>query len=69
MVALQSFSFRTDRQWIWWGVLFLIGTCVAFTAISAVVLQRVTPPRSAPVVADADALRKYKAVRTAFARC
>jgi hypothetical protein len=62
---LQSFSFRTDRQWIWWGVLFLAATTVVFTAVSssALALQLLHPPRSEPVVADAEALRKYKAVR------
>jgi hypothetical protein len=45
-------------------VLFLAATNVVFTAVSALALQLLHPQRSDPVVADAEALRKYKAVRT-----
>ena len=64
-LALTSFQFRTDRIWIWYAVIFLIATLLLFTVLTALTLQLVKPPRSDPVVADAEALRKYKMVRRA----
>lgn len=44
-------------------MIFLAATTVAVTALTAVALQRFKPSRSDPVIADADALRKYRAAR------
>lgn len=64
--SLGSFSFRTERKWIWFAVLYMLSFQVVVTGVMCIVLHLVHPATRTPSVPDQEALAAYRKVRCCF---
>eukprot|EP00892_Ulva_mutabilis_P008760 jgi/Ulvmu1/6256/UM028_0114.1 len=58
--ALQAFDMRSDREFIWWGALYHLGTFLVMTGLTALVLSLIQAPRTPSVVPDPKVLAQYR---------
>lgn len=68
-LVLDTFDMRSDREFIWWGLLYHLASFVVMTGLTALVLSLIENPRTPSVVPDETALAKYREVRPASTGC
>lgn len=61
--ALGLFEFRTDRKWIWYGILYMLAMQVVLTCLTIFALRYARPDVRLPSVPDQEALDAYRKVR------